>query len=252
MFRGRIKLRVCDESCPGSALGVPSTAACAAACYSRLDGGTHVLTVSAAVKTRPQSREAVAHSRYPRLAGGLSTRGLRHGRPHSCLLLQDLRAALAPRCVAVSVATALRRRACSLAHASMSHAARRALATCDPHACAGTEFFHRRRATTTTRCRASPSTPTTRGRRRRRRARRGYRRFAASTCSAAVPTVWWPRRPVSALDGRRWLPVAHVGRHQCCGWPGSHFGRRWCPLGCLTRAVPERTLGVCNGRNGRV
>ena len=168
------------------------------------------------------------------------------------MLLQDLRAALAPRCVAVSVATALRRRACSLAHASMSHAARRALATCDPHACAGTEFFHLRRATITTRCRASPSTPTTRGRRRRRRARRGYRRFAASTCSAAVPTVWWPRRPVSALDGRRWLPVAHVGRHQCCGWPGSHFGRRWCPLGCLTRAVPERTLGVCNGRNGRV
>ena len=208
--------------------------------------------MSAAVRTRPQTREAVAHSRYTRLAGGLSARGHERGRAQGCLLLQDLRAALAPRCVAVSVATALRRRACSLAHASMSHAARRALATCDPHACAGTEFFHLRRATITTRCRASPSTPTTRGRRRRRRARRGHRRFAASTCSAAVPTAWWPRRPVSALDGRRWLPVAHVGRHQCCGWPGSHFGRRWCPLGCLTRAVPERTLGVCNGRNGRV
>ena len=166
-------------------LGVPSTAACAAACYSRLDGGTHVLTVSAAVKTRPQTREAVAHSRYISLAGGLSARGHERGRAQGCLLLQDLRAALAPRCVAVSVATALRRRACSLAHASMSHAARRALATCDPHACAGTEFFHRRRA----RCRASPSTPTTRGRRRRRRARRGYRRFAVSTCSAAVPTA---------------------------------------------------------------
>ena len=162
-------------------MGLPSAAACAAACYSRLDGGTHVLTVSAAVKTRPQSREAVAHCRYTRLAGGLSTRGHERGRPQSCLLLQDLRAALAPRCVAVSVATALRRRACSLAHASMPHAARRALATCDPHACAGPYFFHLRRATTTTRCRASPSTPTTRGRRRRRRARRGYRRFAAST-----------------------------------------------------------------------
>ena len=147
-------------------------------------------------------------------------------------------------CVAATVATAMRRRACSLAHASMPHAARRALATCDPHACAGADFFHLRRTTTTTRCRASPSTPPTRERQRRRRDRRRLRCFTASACSAAMPTASWPRRPVSSVKGRRWPPVAHCGRHQCCGWPDSHFGRRWCPLGGLTRAVPKRTLGV--------
>ena len=190
------------------------------------------------VKTRPQSREPVAHSRYIKVAGGFSARGHELGRPQDCCLLQDLRAALAPRCVAVSVATAMRRRACSLAHASMPHAARRALAMCDPHACAGAEFFHLRRSTATTRCRPSPSTPPTRERRRRRRDRRRYCCIAAATCSAAVPTASWPRRPVGSVKRRRWPPLAHGGRNQRCGWPGTHFSRRWCPLGGLTRAVP--------------
>ena len=56
----------------GRRLNVPPDAACAAACHSRLDGRTHVLTVSAAVKTRLKKLEAFAHSRYTEVAGASS------------------------------------------------------------------------------------------------------------------------------------------------------------------------------------
>ena len=91
---------------------------------------------SAAIYFLSSDSNARARSSLPQLAGGFSAGGHERGRPQSCLLLQDLRAAMAPRCVTVSVATAMRPRACSLAHASMPHAARRALAMCDPHVCA--------------------------------------------------------------------------------------------------------------------
>ena len=160
---------------------------------------------------------------------------------------------MAQMCVAGSVLTAMMSPACPLAHASMPHAAKRALATCDPRACAGAELFDLRRATTATRCQPSRSTPTTRGRRRRRRARRGYRRCTASSCFVAAPTACWLCRPVSAFNGG-WRPPMARGRwYQCCGRPASHFGLCWCSLSGLTRAVPKRTFGdvtdvtdVCN------
>ena len=93
----------------------------------------HGITRCAAIYFSSSNSNARARSSLPQLAGGFSAGGHERGRPQSCLLLQDLRAAMAPRCVTVSVATAMRPRACSLAHASMPHAARRALATCDPH-----------------------------------------------------------------------------------------------------------------------
>ena len=155
-----------------------------------------------------------------------------------------MQAAMAPVCVAVSVSTAMRPRACSLAHVSMPHAARRALATCDPCSCAGAKIFDLRRATTSTCYRPSSSTPTTRGRQRRRRAGRGHRRFTTSACSAAALAASWPHRPASSVKGRRWPPVADGGRHQCCGWPHSQSatlgfdGVHWAVLPERSRYVP--------------
>ena len=158
----------------------------AAARHRRLDSRTHGIVRSAAIYFSSSDSNARARSSLPQLAGGFSARGHEHRRLQGCLQMQDLQPTMAPVSVAGSVATAMRPRACSLAHESMPHATRRALATCDPHACAGAEFFHLRRTTTTTRCRPSPSTPLTRERQRRRRDRRRHRCFTASPCSAAM------------------------------------------------------------------
>ena len=81
---------------------------------------------SAAIYFLSSDSNARARSSLPQLAGGFSAGGHERGRPQGCLLLQDLRAAMAQMCVAGSVLTAMMSPACPLAHASMPHAAKRA------------------------------------------------------------------------------------------------------------------------------
>ena len=62
--------------------------------------------------------------------------------------------------------------------------------------------------------------------------------------SHSFPGKW---RTLSSLQ---WPPVSHGGQYQCCGWPDSHLGPWWCPLGDPTVALPKPTLilpNVCNG-----